>query len=212
MLKLLMFLGATLGMLAVIAGAMGEHELKSKLSKEHMDILSQAYPSAVMDEETEAEETEAEESEAEGEQPDVDSENTDPAVSEFDPGSDDSSELNTSTSKATAITNTMFVADKAKRLSNFRIAVQYQMYSAIAILFVSLLGSVSSRGKGTAVLSGLSFIIGTILFCGPMYVKSYLKIIDYGLYTPYGGIIILLGWGLLLLAAVQFKFDKEEPA
>ncbi|PHS02894.1 MAG: hypothetical protein COA78_19980 [Blastopirellula sp.] len=234
MLKLIMVLGAILGMSAVIAGAMGKHLLENKLSEEHANRLIQSYPAADGAEETSADESdgESEEADTEGteaeeaeeaeeagteeagtEEAGTDAVQTDIDGNVIDPASDDASELGTAASAATATVNASFSAEKNSRLTKYLIAAKYQMYNAFGILFVTLLASVSTRGKGTAVLSGLSFIIGTVMFCGPMYAESYNpEINQYGLLIPIGGIVILLGWGMLLLATVQFKFDKEESA
>ena len=58
-------------------------------------------------------------------------------------------------------------------VQTFQTGVQYQMYHALALLFVGLLYEKCS--PKLVRLSGLFFIIGIILFSGSLYLLTYFK-------------------------------------
>ena len=95
-----------------------------------------------------------------------------------------------------------------KILDTFRTGVQYQMYHALAILAVAFFYDklIARRVR----LSGYSFIAGTILFSGSLYLLALLKIRSssaanfIGPITPLGGLLLIAGW-ILLATAVNRK-------
>lgn len=94
-------------------------------------------------------------------------------------------------------------------LHGFHTGVQYQMYHALALLAVGIMFENFSvkRMKWAAVC----FITGIILFSGSLYLLTFLKIqgsnfVRYvGPVTPLGGLFLIAGWVLLLLAAIKNK-------
>ncbi len=91
-----------------------------------------------------------------------------------------------------------------EKLSSFEVGVRYQMYSALFLLLIGFNGDVMSS------LINWSFYlatIGTILFSASIYLLSlseYLKrnFKFLGPITPLGGLLMILGWGSLLISAV----------
>ncbi|HOZ77625.1 MAG TPA: DUF423 domain-containing protein [Ferruginibacter sp.] len=89
---------------------------------------------------------------------------------------------------------------EAQMLQTFETAVKYQMYHALALLAVGILfKDFSSRQM---VWAGWSFIAGTILFSGSLYLLCFLKHQDMsfkwvGPITPFGGLCFIAGWILL---------------
>jgi uncharacterized membrane protein YgdD (TMEM256/DUF423 family) len=51
--------------------------------------------------------------------------------------------------------------------------------------------------------AGWAFLLGSILFQGTVLVKSFISIQPVGFLTPIGGFILMIGWGLLLVAALN---------
>jgi uncharacterized membrane protein YgdD (TMEM256/DUF423 family) len=81
----------------------------------------------------------------------------------------------------------------ADRMEIFEVAVRYQMYHAIGLIFAGILA---------AQRAGWCFFAGTLLFSGSLYL---LVLTDYrwlGAITPFGGALFLLGW---LLLAIRSK-------
>ncbi len=88
-------------------------------------------------------------------------------------------------------------------LAIFETGARYQMYHALALLAVGALG----RAHCTAVLgvTGWSFVAGTVLFSGSLYVLALTGIRQLGMVTPLGGLCFLAGWAALALYALQSR-------
>lgn len=96
---------------------------------------------------------------------------------------------------------------KDDALNIFETAVRYQFYHVFALLCTGIL----YREFSNKLLrwSGMLFITGMVLFCGSLYLLTYLKInaIEgynwFGAVTPVGGLCFILGW--ICLFAGMFK-------
>jgi uncharacterized membrane protein YgdD (TMEM256/DUF423 family) len=81
----------------------------------------------------------------------------------------------------------------------YQTAVQYQMYHALALLAVGLL---ASRTSAPALnWAGAGFAFGVLLFSGSLYALALSGVRGLGAVTPLGGLLLLLGWVALLVAA-----------
>ena len=77
-------------------------------------------------------------------------------------------------------------------LAVFETGARYQMYHALALLFVAW---AASRWAGDALLlAGWLFISGTILFSGSLYALALTGMRWMGAITPLGGAAFLFGW------------------
>jgi uncharacterized protein (TIGR03382 family) len=77
-------------------------------------------------------------------------------------------------------------------------ASRYQMYHALALLALAALGNDGSRLK---ILAGLLLTVGTVLFCGTLYLLA-LTTWPIAWLAPYGGTSFILGWLALALSAL----------
>jgi uncharacterized membrane protein YgdD (TMEM256/DUF423 family) len=89
-------------------------------------------------------------------------------------------------------------------LAAFATAGRYQMIHALAIGLAALAARGAARrwAEGAAAL----FFVGTVLFCGSLYVLALSGIRIIGIITPFGGIALIAGW--LLLAVAAWKWDE----
>ncbi|HIK31410.1 MAG TPA: DUF423 domain-containing protein [Oscillatoriales cyanobacterium M59_W2019_021] len=93
-----------------------------------------------------------------------------------------------------------------RSLEIFATGARYQMYHALALLFVALLlAQIELPNPPTLVASGISFIVGIVLFSGSLYALSLTGIQELGIVAPIGGIVLIVGWGCLAAAALSFK-------
>lgn len=90
----------------------------------------------------------------------------------------------------------------ADLLAIFQTGVQYQMYHALALLAVGLLG-LHLGSSGLLRASGWLFIAGIVIFSGSLYVLSLTGIRWLGAITPIGGVAFLAGWVLLAAAVLR---------
>lgn len=91
-------------------------------------------------------------------------------------------------------------------LATVNTAVQYQFYHTLCLLFLGLwlLHKPATPGLKAA---GLAFILGIMLFSGSLYGLALGAPRWLGPVTPLGGLCFLLGWLLLLMAALRAKPD-----
>lgn len=86
-------------------------------------------------------------------------------------------------------------------LAVWHTAVEYQFYHALALGLTGLL----LRGNSDRLLdaAGGCFALGVLVFSGSLYalVLSGVKVL--GAVTPIGGLLLIIGWGLLLVSALR---------
>jgi uncharacterized membrane protein YgdD (TMEM256/DUF423 family) len=88
------------------------------------------------------------------------------------------------------------------RSETFETAVKYQFYHALAMVLVGLL--MQRAGQDAVRLlgwSGNAFAIGVIIFSGSLYAICFTGITKFGATAPIGGLALIAGWVLLILAA-----------
>ena len=79
-------------------------------------------------------------------------------------------------------------------------AVLYQMFHTLIILF---LGLYQELGKDIHMLTGLSFVLGILIFSGSLYILSITNIKWLGAITPIGGLFFLIGWISLFIYSIK---------
>lgn len=87
------------------------------------------------------------------------------------------------------------------RVETFELAVRYEFYSAFALLITGVLQNLfPSTMKRFA---ALSFLLGTLLFSGSLYAFCFTGISTFAMVTPFGGLLLIAGWVLLLLGIIK---------
>jgi uncharacterized membrane protein YgdD (TMEM256/DUF423 family) len=91
-------------------------------------------------------------------------------------------------------------AERSDRGAGWQTAAQYQMVHAVALLATSW----AAKGwGGTATAAGWLFAAGIALFSGSLYLLAFTGERRFGAIAPVGGVCLLLGWLLLMLAAAS---------
>lgn len=91
-----------------------------------------------------------------------------------------------------------------KYLAIWETAVQYQMFHAIGLLVIGVLASSALFGDSTQLKwSGYLILGGIIIFSGSLYALSSSGIGVLGAITPIGGVLFIVGWIMLIIAAVK---------
>ena len=91
----------------------------------------------------------------------------------------------------------------AASLSAYQTGVQYQLVHALALLGVALLVRDSSSALLTA--TGALLIAGTVCFSGSLYLLTVFSVRAMGPVTPLGGVLLILAWLTLLVAALRLS-------
>lgn len=87
---------------------------------------------------------------------------------------------------------------KTERLEVFETAVKYQFYHVFALIVVALL--MDSYDQKLLTYSGYSFLAGIVIFSGSLYALIGTQITKFGAVTPIGGLLLIAGWALMVLA------------
>lgn len=82
-------------------------------------------------------------------------------------------------------------------LDVFEVGVRYQLYHALALFAIAW--AITHFAHSYVALSGWFIIAGTIIFSGSLYILSLTSSKGFGFFTPIGGLLIILGWILLLI-------------
>lgn len=91
-----------------------------------------------------------------------------------------------------------------KYLAIWETAVQYQMFHAIGLLVIGVLASSALLGDLSQLKwSGYLILGGIIIFSGSLYALCLSGIGVLGAITPIGGVLFIVGWILLIIAAVK---------
>ncbi len=89
----------------------------------------------------------------------------------------------------------------AERLDNWKTAADYQLWHALATI---LAGFAAARWEsGAAAAAGWCFVAGTLIFSGSLYALALTDRRKLGAITPIGGGLFLIGWALLIAAAIR---------
>ncbi|GAA4441617.1 DUF423 domain-containing protein [Ravibacter arvi] len=89
----------------------------------------------------------------------------------------------------------------ANRLETFETAVRYQFYHALALVLVGILMKFVGGDTKLLTWSGYSFIGGILIFSGSLYAICFTGITKFGATAPIGGLLMILGWVLIFVAA-----------
>ena len=88
-----------------------------------------------------------------------------------------------------------------ERLANWQTAADYQLWHALAAIVA---GFAATRwASGSAAAAGWCFAGGVVVFSGSLYALALTDRRKLGAITPVGGVVLLAGWALLLIAAIR---------
>ena len=79
------------------------------------------------------------------------------------------------------------------------------MFHALALVAVGILMSSKLLGPVSQLnVAGYLILAGIVIFSGSLYVLSLTGISILGAITPIGGVAFLIGWVMLIVAAVKY--------
>ncbi|WP_339611758.1 DUF423 domain-containing protein [uncultured Planktosalinus sp.] len=92
-------------------------------------------------------------------------------------------------------------------LATFEVGVRYQMYHALALIFIGLSGKLPDTTTHT---TALLFTLGILLFSGSIYLLSLQEALVFnasgiGFITPLGGACFIFGWCYFLWKIITLK-------
>lgn len=90
------------------------------------------------------------------------------------------------------------------KLDNFNLAADYLLLHGLALIGIAILCHLFPAGRYH--LAGWFFLLGSVLFQGTVLTKSFISIQPLGFLTPLGGFVLMVGWGLVIVAALHSYF------
>ena len=87
------------------------------------------------------------------------------------------------------------------RLETFEVAVRYQFYHALAMLFIGV--AIEKFPVPAFRYAALCMLSGVIIFSGSLYVLCLTGITVLGAVTPFGGALMIAGWILLFAGVIK---------
>ncbi len=81
-------------------------------------------------------------------------------------------------------------------------AVIYHFVHALGMLIVAILPRVGAVSASAASWVCLLLLAGIVIFCGSLYALAITGIRPLGAITPIGGLLFLVGWACLAIAAI----------
>ncbi|WP_332648770.1 DUF423 domain-containing protein [Lysinibacillus sp. 54212] len=94
--------------------------------------------------------------------------------------------------------------DKFKEVryaENWETACRYQMYHGLGLISIGILTEVLGASGALTSATYLMFA-GTLIFSGSLYILSLTGIRKLGAITPIGGLLMLVAWILVIIAAL----------
>ncbi|WP_438461626.1 DUF423 domain-containing protein [Staphylococcus pseudintermedius] len=79
-------------------------------------------------------------------------------------------------------------------------ATTYQMYHGLGLMLIGIIGGALNLNVGWA---GWLMFLGIVFFSGSLYILSLTQVSVLGAITPIGGILFVISW--LMLAIAAFK-------
>jgi uncharacterized membrane protein YgdD (TMEM256/DUF423 family) len=100
----------------------------------------------------------------------------------------------------------------AEALGWWQTGAHYHLVHAVAVVLVGLLATrATESAKPWCIgLSGWAFTLGIALFSGSLYALALSNARWLGAVTPFGGALLLVGWGALACAAWEARRPRDE--
>jgi len=97
----------------------------------------------------------------------------------------------------------------ARGLEVFEMAATYQMYHALGLVLVAALAGFGLSRKLLTVAAAF-MLAGVVLFSGSLYALALVQAKGIGLITPIGGLCFMIGWSLVVVAALTCKAHSKQ--
>ncbi|MGQ7843906.1 DUF423 domain-containing protein [Granulosicoccus sp. 3-233] len=89
-------------------------------------------------------------------------------------------------------------------------AVTYHARHALALLACGVMSLVIGKAPGSRFIrfAAIGFTLGTLVFSGSLYMMAFTGITKLGMVTPVGGLLLIIAWLCLAMAAFRLSSEK----
>ena len=96
----------------------------------------------------------------------------------------------------------------AKYLGDFETAAHYQLAQGLGLILIGILCQQNASRVLRA--AGVCVLLGTLLFSGSLYILVLSGVTKWGAVTPFGGLLLMVGWALVAYAACPCRRSPTE--
>lgn len=97
-----------------------------------------------------------------------------------------------------------------ERLDVYETAVRYQFYHSLGLLGIGLAAAL--RGARGLRIAARLIALGIVLFSGSIYALSFGAPRLLGAVTPFGGLLLMVGWALFALTVLSARAEGTASA
>tara|TARA_R110001583_G_scaffold19176_1_gene75394 strand:- start:30608 stop:31012 length:405 start_codon:yes stop_codon:yes gene_type:complete len=90
------------------------------------------------------------------------------------------------------------------QLEYFQLAVTYQLFHAITLVLVSIVGIFFSNRW--IIASQITYVLGILFFSGSLYLYVFTGTKMLGMITPIGGLLLIIAWLLFAVSIFRKSF------
>lgn len=99
--------------------------------------------------------------------------------------------------------------EAAGQAANWETSVRYCLFHALALALVGIAAALPQTAgcRGLLTVAGVTFLVGTLIFSGCLAALAVSGVKILGAIVPIGGVLMLVGWVCLALAAFRSQVD-----
>jgi uncharacterized membrane protein YgdD (TMEM256/DUF423 family) len=90
--------------------------------------------------------------------------------------------------------------------ANLETAARFLLIHAPVLLATAALAEIGAIHPGMGRIAGWVIVVGLALFCGDLVMRALREHALFPMAAPTGGVILMVGWGVLALAALMRAF------
>ena len=78
--------------------------------------------------------------------------------------------------------------------NTYETALRFQMFHSLSLIIIALILNLKSAPSRFFYYSPILILIGTIIFCGSLYIISLTSLKWFGAIAPVGAVFLMIGW------------------
>ena len=87
--------------------------------------------------------------------------------------------------------------------NTYETAVRFQMFHSLSLMIIGLIINLKLAPGKLLIFSPFCIFLGTIIFCGSLYIISLSSLKWFGAVAPVGGVLLLAGWLIMGIAILN---------
>jgi len=87
--------------------------------------------------------------------------------------------------------------------NTYETAVRFQMFNSLGLMIIGLIINLKLTPSKLLSCSPIFILLGTIIFCGSLYIISLSSLKWFGAVAPVGGVFLLAGWLMMGIAILN---------